>query len=72
MLMSSYHVGDKMPPYKRIKMDSEHQSSSHETDNKSSPLASTLDECNSSTQQMSDHVKLISVIDDVICLIKSV
>jgi len=61
---------DKMPPNKRIKFDPAHPllSTNEEID---PGQVSTIDECNNSSQQTNEYPQLITLIDEIISLIKS-
>ena len=61
-----------MPPNKRIKFDPEHPSTSQPETSSNNKSSIVLDDCNNCSQPTNEHLKLISVIEDVIiCLIKS-
>lgn len=62
-----------MPPIKRVKFDFDQSSCSQDGggQDKIATTSTTTDECKNSSQISGDHVKLIAVIDEIICLIKS-
>ncbi|KAJ6218179.1 hypothetical protein RDWZM_009336 [Blomia tropicalis] len=64
---------NKMPPIKRVKFDFDQSSCSQDGggQDKIATTSTTTDECKNSSQISGDHVKLIAVIDEIICLIKS-